>query len=337
MSIVKHRGKWSVRIKVNGERRRYSTGLDAEPHNLAAAEREARKVLAQLAAPVGNTLASIWPAYLDDRKPLGRRDMESAWRRLGPHFGGLRPDEITRDECRAYVAKREADGVSSSRAHGELIYLRAAVNWHDKGNTAQFWFPGTYAPRDRVLTREEAQRLLDAAACVHHLTVFLHLALATAARKEAILSLRWGPATPEVPHVDLDAGEVRLGRKSGGKRRAPTLPMTQTLRAVLQHAREAALTDHVVEFAGRPVGDIKKAFATARTKAALDGVTIHDLRHTAAVWMVGKGIEMTKVSQFLGHSSTDVTERVYARYRPDHLKDAAAALELGSNEPRGVR
>ena len=38
------------------------------------------------------------------------------------------------------------------------------------------------------------------------------------------------------------------------------------------------------------------------------------------------------VAQYLGHSSTRVTESVYARYSPSYLKKAANSLELSSIE-----
>jgi integrase len=37
---------------------------------------------------------------------------------------------------------------------------------------------------------------------------------------------------------------------------------------------------------------------------------------------------MSEISQYLGHSSTTVTERTYARYSPHYLKKAAATLNL---------
>jgi integrase len=36
---------------------------------------------------------------------------------------------------------------------------------------------------------------------------------------------------------------------------------------------------------------------------------------------------MQKISQYLGHTSIKVTERVYARYSPSYMKDAASALD----------
>jgi integrase len=50
------------------------------------------------------------------------------------------------------------------------------------------------------------------------------------------------------------------------------------------------------------------------------------LRHTAAVWMAEAGIPMAEIAQYLGHSDDRITSRVYARYGPDHLRKAAAAI-----------
>jgi integrase len=54
----------------------------------------------------------------------------------------------------------------------------------------------------------------------------------------------------------------------------------------------------------------------------------HAFRHTAGVWMAQADVPMQKISQFLGHTSTRVTERTYARYSPSFMKDAASALEF---------
>jgi integrase len=57
-------------------------------------------------------------------------------------------------------------------------------------------------------------------------------------------------------------------------------------------------------------------------------VTPHMLRHSAAVYMAEDGVSMDEIAQFLGHNDVATTRRVYARFSPNHLRDAAAALEL---------
>ena len=53
-------------------------------------------------------------------------------------------------------------------------------------------------------------------------------------------------------------------------------------------------------------------------------ITFHVARHTFAVLALNKGLSMTVVSRLLGHGSTDITERVYARFLPETL-----SAELG--------
>ena len=127
--------------------------------------------------------------------------------------------------------------------------------------------------------------------------------------------------------VRWDKNEIWLGKKPNGKRRA-TVPMTDTLRAELEVAYEGRETDRVIEFGGKSVDNPKKAFKRAVRKAGLKDFRFHDLRHTAAVWMCERGVPMEKISHYLGHSDIRVTMRVYAKYQPGHLADAAAALEM---------
>lgn len=107
------------------------------------------------------------------------------------------------------------------------------------------------------------------------------------------------------------------------------VPINTTLRPVLMAAREAALSDSVIEWSGSPVRSIRTGFSAAVRNAGLDGVTPHVLRHTAAVRMAAAGVPMSRISQYLGHSNTSMTEKTYARYAPEHLSDAASALEIG--------
>jgi integrase len=177
-------------------------------------------------------------------------------------------------------------------------------------------------PRDRVLSRNEATKLIDGCHAAH-IQLFVILALHTAGRAGAILDLTWD-------RIDLAARRLQLhdpGRSRTRKGRA-TVPINDTLAAALEAARKGAVTPFVVEWAGHKVGSIRHAFERAVERAGLDdAVTPHCLRHTAAVWMAEGGIPMEEIAQFLGHSDASTTYRIYARYSPEYLRRAARALE----------
>lgn len=257
-------------------------------------------------------------AYLADFQGIDKGRLETAWKALQWDFATLMPDEITRQTCRAYVARRTGEGRKIGTIRKELTVIRAAVNWNDKHNRAVWELPAMPEPRDVWLTKDQFRKLLDATDSFH-LKVFLHLAISTVGRKEAILTLPWDL-------VDFDAGEINLGFKAGGKSRG-RVPMTDACRAILMIARDVAQTLYVVEYDGQPVESVKRAFGNARKRAGLS-CTIHDLRRSGARWMIEAGVPMEKVSQLLGHTDIDVTRRVYARFEPGHMDDARKALEV---------
>jgi integrase len=119
------------------------------------------------------------------------------------------------------------------------------------------------------MTREEADRPL-AAAGAPHIRLYVALGRHTAARKSALLEMRWDA-------VDLGRGRISLGLGTGNKRRA-VLPIVPPLMDELRCGVELRTSPFVVEHAGGPVKDIKTDFHAACRRAGLAGVTPHTLR-----------------------------------------------------------
>jgi integrase len=310
MRLKLYRGSWyAVWADDAGTRR---AALRTKDRGLAE-----QRLADLIRCPAGETVADFHTAYIEDlaarNKPTARAAY--AWKALGRTFGALRPDQVDAARCRAYAAERRLIGRSDGTIAKELGCLRAAL----RGTAARVELPPRPPARDRRLTRAEYRRLRLAAKPVFHIYLFIVLGLSTAGRRQALLDLTWD-------RVDFGRGLIYLYGGGKGKGRA-TVPMARNARRVLALAFRMRSTRFVIEYAGRPVGSVKKGFAAACDRAGLEGVTPHVLRHTAASWMAEGGISMAEIAQFLGHSDSRITERIYARFSPDYLRRAANALD----------
>lgn len=319
-TLTMHRGKLAVTYRdAGGNRRRITTGTADERR----AEPIAREIWERLSAAKSDRVEDLWPAYVKDRTADGARAdrFKAHWTALAPTFGTRIGNTITRDDCRSYYRERKRAGYSDSTIKTDLELLRACLRKRYGASSPSIWIPPASAPRDKWLTKEQARTIADLSD-TPHIKLFLTLGLATGARAGAILDLTWD-------RVDFDHGTIDYrppGRVQTNKRRT-VVPMGERARRELLAAYEARLTDHVIEYGGKPVGSVKKAVQRLSKRAGIP-FSPHTLRHTCAVWMAQDNVPMQLISQYLGHTSLRMTEQVYARYSPSFMRDASAATEF---------
>lgn len=244
--------------------------------------------------------------------------MASLWKVLEPHFGYKLGKAITKADCRAYIQSRK--GKSNSTIRTELEALRACLRWHYGKEAPQITAPPPSKPRDRFLSKEQRDQLL-AAIETPHVKLFTILALTTGARMSAILDLTWDRVDLKVGTIDFNPA----GRDTTNKRRT-VVPINAKAREALEEAHKGALTDHVIEYGGKPVASVKKAIRAASERSGVP-CSPHDFRRSAARWMAEADVPMEQIAQFLGHTSTRITYATYARFSPRFMASAAKALE----------
>ena len=325
ISIGRFRGGFCAYWWQDGKRKRYQ--LKASTRTAAEAEAiDVYRAKTYKAATV--TVADIWEAYhahLGDRPAAAT--IKSTGKAVLAHFGAYRPDQIDMALCRAYVTKRFKDGRKQGTIHTELGHLRSALTFAKKvriiDRAPHIERPAKPMPKERFLTRQEIAKLRDSARAPH-IKLAIDLMLSTAGRVGAILDLTWD-------RVDFINGKINLRLDDAVTRKGRAIvPMNAGLRAALSVAKEAALSEYVVENAWQRVKSIRKGFDNAVTRAGLADVTIHTIRHTAAVHLVQAGVPIDQVAQYLGHSNSAITYSTYARYSPDHLSGAAEILDFAS-------
>lgn len=310
MQLVWYRGRWYAR---EGRTRvsLHTKDRDQALRNLRDLEAER---LALGRGEASGTIAGVLDAYLiekADRPSIAK--MKDAVKALKPLVGHLRPDQIDRQTCRDYRKKRKA---SDGTKRKELGLLQAAMRL--AGHQVKLELPPMPAPREVFITKAQFERLVSCAEATH-IKTFLYLAWYTAARKEAILGLVWDD-------IDFEGGRINLGRGARNKARA-VVPLGSNLRVWLRKIYTERTADAVVSWGGGRVRSVRKGFDEACRKAKLSHITAHDIRRSAARRMVEAGVPLEAVAQFLGHTNTAITYRVYARFGPKYLKSAAKALE----------
>lgn len=176
------------------------------------------------------------------------------------------------------------------------------------------------------------------------------LAITTGLRRGELLGLRWDDA-------DLDSsatGTLRIGRalvREGGRhvigetktrrgRRQVNLT-PRTVKALKAHRKRqleermklAGLhEDQGLIFAtevGTPVNPenlVKRSFKPLLEKAGLPKMRFHDLRHTCATLLLGRGVHPKMVQELLGHATIAMTLDTYSHYLPSMGDQASGAM-----------
>lgn len=152
----------------------------------------------------------------------------------------------------------------------------------------------------------------------------------TGHRAGAILCLTWDRVNMERGRIDFN----EPGRELTKKRRTVT-PIGPTVIAALRDALQYAETESVIEYMARPVKSVKKAFKKAAADAGVSWASPHVLKHSVISWLSEDGLVIENISELTATDERTV-KRIYRKFSPDYLSDAAELLDnLVSLRPIG--
>lgn len=77
----------------------------------------------------------------------------------------------------------------------------------------------------------------------------------------------------------------------------------------------------------------QRIWSAAVTSAGLDGLRVHDLRHSHVAQLLAEGWDPVAISERLGHSDPKFTMSRYGHVRPDHRQALADRLEAYAPRP----
>jgi integrase len=290
------------------------------------------------------TVAGFIAHWLGIKKPNVRGTTYVSYytntNRLLPYIGSIKLDKLTPDKIQQAYGDLQDDLAPNTLYSTHNIFscvMNDAKKW---GYLVSNPLERVEAPRRekkemRFLTVEEAATLI-ATAEEHRMWALIVVALATGMRRGELMGVKWNDVDFEartlivrrtVLYYTMDSvTKYRIHEpKTASGRRTIHLPEF-AIEALKKHRIEQieARMQVGASWAGldlvfcNKVGSywypnvLLDAFHQLTEQAGLGHLRFHDLRHSAATILLTMGVPVKVVQEILGHSSADITYRVYA-------------------------
>lgn len=339
MGTLYQRGSiWWIKYYVAGRPVRESTGYEREKDaRRVLKEREGRVAMGQPILPRVDRIRyeEIAEDLRRHYETSGSRSLKEADGRLKPLkrcFEGRRVASIGTADATAYVAQRQAAGVSNGTINRELAVLTRMLRLaYENGKLLRLPVIRKLkesAPRSGFFEREQYEAVRRRLRPGLQVAVAIAYAFGWRIRSE-VLSL-------ERRHLDLEAGALRLdaGMTKNDEGRLVYLPPDLKTQLAAQVERVRALerqAGRIIPYlfprlrAGERIRDFRKAWETACRGAGVPGMLRHDFRRTAVRNLVNAGIPERVAMTVTGHKTRSVFDR-YHIVSPGDLQEVARRL-----------
>ncbi len=227
------------------------------------------------------------------------------------------PSSVTSEDANAYLADIVESSVRGETSRSSVGIAVSAIKLYHKIIADEPLVLTVEISRGRrtlpvILTREEIQRISTVTRNVSHRLIF-QLMYSSGLKLDELLALR-------VRDVDIENQmlSIRGGNSGVRKRKAPRETMMSEKVAPMLHAFISDRDPDDYVFPGMDGGHmtpraVQKAFKHALKKAGIEKrASCNSLRHSFAVHLLEKGIDIKHVQRLLGHARTETTS-IYKR------------------------
>lgn len=253
---------------------------------------------------------------LDHSHRANLNDERRHLRYLDQFLQGKFLDEVNSQLISEIIEQRYSEGVTAGTINRLLATLRNVLRnaqdlqWIDRIPAIRRQKEAL--PRDRVLSQQELERLLSAAA--DHLKPILKFAYLTGLRKANVLQLRWDQIDYENKLIRIEASDFKSRVMHSQLILNETLDLLKDLRS--QHDSHP---EFVFTYNGKPIGDIKTSFNKAVSNSGIEHCRFHDLRHTHATRLHEAGVPAEIIQGIMGWKTLSTALR-YVKKNSDVLR-----------------
>lgn len=292
----KRRYRYFYRRSIDGRLYRF-TRLLPKGFTQAQADKYEREQTARLFAQAGvseSTLSDCVRLYLDHRIPQLKHGSGIALElsHIADLIDGQPLGEV--GTLSLQYAKNNPQ-LAPATIRNRLAYLRAAIRYAHKKHgigeydyTSRMSFPTVDNERHVYLDFKVGLPALLLACESEELKALVMIA--------AYSGMRWRSEILKLTKPDIANDLFRLGETKNGK--PHVVPIHPKLKPYLSH----------IPFRSTDTA-LQRAFQRSRTKAGYPDLHLHDLRHSFASTLLGRGATLGEVGEMLNHSSPQATKR----------------------------
>ncbi|HEX2858868.1 MAG TPA: site-specific integrase [Alphaproteobacteria bacterium] len=279
-----------------------------------------------------HTLNQLIDKYLRDVLPHRHSDHEKIkthlawWKGQLGYFllADITPARLVEERDRL---AREPSARGDAKAAATVVRYMASLShvftlavkdwgWMDDNPMLKVRKPMLPRGRIRFLNADERKVLLEKCRASEnpYLYTVVILALSTGARYSEIMELRW-------PQVDLAKGTVTLTKTKNKEWRV--LHLHGHALELLHALRKVPRIDTPFVFPradGKAPQEIRKHWEKALKVSKIEDFRFHDLRHTAASYLLEDGATLVQLSEILGHKTLQMVKR-YAHLSEQQASD----------------
>jgi len=343
-------GNWWIFVSHQGKRKSKKIGKDKRLAQEIAKKIEAKLVLGDvgLEKPTGPILNEYVNQWLNTEARLkikrsSRHMYQSALKNhLLPAFGKKRLDEISKADVKQLVYDMFGRGLARNSVLKNIACLSSVLSdaieseiiTENPCRNIRIPKPESEKPKRIAKPFTWAEREHFEAICKKHYPDLYPIVICgfrSGSRIGEMLALQWGDVDFFNRLITIQRNMTLWGvsrPKTADSERQ--VRMTAQLVDILKTQRKKAKADklkkgwgdipewvfYTKEGAHCRYSYIQKRWLKAVEKAGLLGRNLHDMRHSYATLRLSNGDSLTEVSKEMGHSSTNVTYKVYYKWLP---------------------
>lgn len=309
--------------------RKLANAADVSPANARKLCKKARSEIimgdSKPAAQI-TTDAFFYNSYLPYVKTYKRSwdtDVSGYRTHVAPVIGKTALAAVNHDQI-TQLMKLAATKLSASSQYRLYVLIRYMFNlakrWEtagvDQNPTDRYTIKQQTQHRERYLNHAETRALIAQIERSTNLQLkyIVPMLLLTGARKREVLDAQW-------QDMDFERRFWRIPFTKNGRERH--VPLTDAVLALLAQVPRYS-SDWVFPNPKtlKPYNSIHQSWDTARRRAGLSEVRMHDLRHSFASFLVNAGCSIYDVQKLLGHANVSMTQR-YSHLSQERLLSAA--------------